>query len=58
MIKTKDMNKEEINHTFCSYCDYRRVVASNTYWGCGLDEKKLDEQCPYRLAMQREEKAG
>jgi len=55
MIKAREMSKEVINHTFCSWCDYRRMVASNTYWGCGLDESKLDERCPYRLAVKREE---
>lgn len=58
MTKTKEMTQEQINHTFCSWCDYRRFVASNTYWGCGLEEKKKEERCLYSKAVQKEEKAG
>ncbi|MQL52961.1 hypothetical protein GFC01_11955 [Desulfofundulus thermobenzoicus] len=59
MIKIKDMTREQITHTFCSWCDYRRVVAGETCWVCGLDEQKLEELCAYRQALRREtEKAG
>lgn len=54
MTKAKDMSMEQINHTFCTYCDYRRMVASNMFWGCGLAEEKKDELCAYKRAMQKE----
>jgi hypothetical protein len=57
MIKAKDMTQEQIAHTFCTCCDYRLLVAGNTYWGCGLEEKKREERCLYSKAMQKEEKA-
>ncbi|MCL5057427.1 MAG: hypothetical protein M1130_05430 [Actinobacteria bacterium] len=57
MINTKDMTQEQIAHTFCSWCDYRLFVAGNTYWGCGLEEKKREERCLYRKSVQKEEKA-
>lgn len=56
MEKAKDMTQEQINHTFCSWCDYRLLVAGNTYWGCGLKEDKKDALCLYRKAVQKEEK--
>ena len=56
MTKAKDMTQEQIAHTFCTFCDYRRFVAGNTYWGCGLAEKKREELCSYRKTMQKEEK--
>ncbi|MCL6478179.1 MAG: hypothetical protein K6T65_07155 [Peptococcaceae bacterium] len=58
MIKAKDMTPEQIAHTFCTWCDYRLLIAGNTYWGCGLKEKKKEELCLYRKAVQKEEKAN
>lgn len=55
MTKAKDMTQEQITHTFCTFCDYRRFAAGNTYWGCGLAEKKREELCSYRKTMQKEE---
>jgi len=58
MTKTKDMTPEQIAHTFCSWCNYRLLVASNTFWGCGLKEEKKEESCLYKKAIQKEELAG
>ncbi len=56
MTKVKDMTQGQITHTFCTWCSHRRFVAGYDHWGCGLEEKKLDELCPYRNALQKEEK--
>lgn len=56
MTKAKNMTQEQIVHTFCTWCDYRLLVAGNTYWGCGLKEKK-EELCLYKKAIQKEEEA-
>ncbi len=55
MIKAKDMTQEQITHSFCSWCKYRRLFLGYTYWGCGLEEEKMEERCPYRHAVQKEE---
>ena len=56
IIKARDMNKAQITHSFCTWCDYRRYVLGETYWGCGLPAEKLDELCLYRQAIRKEEK--
>ncbi|ACV62827.1 hypothetical protein Dtox_1992 [Desulfofarcimen acetoxidans DSM 771] len=56
MTKAKDMNQAQIAHTFCSWCNYRLFVAGYDYWGCKMDEKKKDEECLYKLAIQKDEK--
>lgn len=53
-IKAKDMTLEQITHTFCTWCNYRRVSLGETYWLCGLEEKKKNELCPYMQAVQKE----
>ncbi|MCL6610207.1 MAG: hypothetical protein K6T66_01560 [Peptococcaceae bacterium] len=53
----RDMTMEQITHAFCTWCNYRRFVASSTYWGCGLEENKKEELCLHRKAVQKEEKA-
>lgn len=55
MIKAKDMTQEQITHSFCSWCRYRRYVLGHLYWGCGLEENKMEELCPYRQAVRKEE---
>jgi phage-related protein len=55
MTKAKDMSPEQIAHTFCTWCDYRLMVASCTYWGCGLAEEKKDQLCAYKKTMLKEE---
>lgn len=55
MTKAKDMTLEQITHAFCTWCNYRRFVASYDYWGCGLKEEKKEELCAYRKAVQKEE---
>ncbi|MFZ5650559.1 MAG: hypothetical protein ACOY4I_06870 [Bacillota bacterium] len=54
--KTKDMTKEQIAHTFCTWCGYRLLVAGNTYWGCRLEDDKKEDLCLYRKEVQKEEK--
>lgn len=56
IIKAKDMTPEQANHKFCSFCNYRLMVAGQTYWGCSLDEAKKEELCSYERAMKEEEK--
>ncbi|MDK2887564.1 hypothetical protein SAMN02745218_02633 [Desulfofundulus australicus DSM 11792] len=58
MLKAKDMTMEQITHTFCSWCKYRRVSLGQTYWECGLQEKDLQERCPYRKAVRKEEEGA
>ena len=53
-MKAKDMNEGQITHTFCTFCNYRRFVAQSEFWGCGCEEQKKDEECKYRLTMQKE----
>jgi len=53
MTKVKDMTQGQITHTFCTWCNYRRFVAGHDYWGCGLEEKKMEELCSYRKAIQK-----
>jgi hypothetical protein len=55
VIKAKDMIQEQITHAFCSFCNYRRMVAGETHWGCNVQENKKDELCPYRQELQKEE---
>lgn len=52
--KIKDMTKAQITHAYCSFCVYRRFVASYEYWGCGLEESKMDELCLYQQAVKKE----
>ncbi|WP_066639025.1 hypothetical protein [Desulfolucanica intricata] len=56
MLKVKTMTKGQINHTFCTWCDYRVAVGSSDYWGCSLKGDKLDELCSYKKALLKEEK--
>lgn len=55
LIKAKDMIQEQVTHTFCSFCNYRLLVAGETHWGCTLEQKKIEELCPYRQAVRKEE---
>lgn len=55
VIKAKDMIQEQITHTFCSFCNYRLLIAGETHWGCRLEEKKSEELCPYKQAVRKEE---
>lgn len=54
VLHTKDMTKAQITHTYCTFCVYRRFVASYEYWGCGLEESKLEELCSYHQAIKKE----
>lgn len=54
-IRKKDMTLEQITHTYCSWCGYRRLILGHTYWGCGLEEEKMEELCLHRKAVQQEE---
>ena len=55
MTKAKDMTQEQIAHTFCTWCEYRLLVAGDTFWGCGLEETKKEKLCSYKKAIQKEE---
>lgn len=57
LIIAKDMVQEQITHTFCSFCNYRLLVAGEIHWGCTLEKKKNEELCPYRQALRQEEKS-
>ena len=54
MTKAKDMNQGQITHTFCTWCYYRIFVAGHDYWGCRLEETKMDELCSYKKAIIKE----
>lgn len=61
VIRAKEMTPEQVTHSFCTWCRYRRYVLGHTYWGCALEgagEEKLAKLCPYRQAVAREEAAA
>lgn|GEM_PF-1929026 len=52
LIKAKDMIQEQVTHTFCSFCNYRLLVAGETHWGCTLEQKKIEELSFIRVITQ------
>lgn len=54
VLKAKDMTKAQITHTYCTFCVYQRFVAGYEYWGCGLEESKLEELCLHQQAVKKE----
>lgn len=57
MIQTKarDMTEAQITHTFCSFCNYRVLLASQDYWGCRLEGTRKEKLCLYKQAVRKED---